>query len=55
MLAGFLQQRLKAFDRDRCKTDRNSTSRLSPHIHCGEVSIRTVYYLGKQKEAEWAQ
>lgn len=42
------------FDRDRAKTDRNSTSRLSPHIHCGEVSVRTVYHLAKQREAEWA-
>ena len=43
------------FGRDRAKTDRASTSRLSPHIHCGEISVRYIYYVAKQKEAEWAR
>jgi deoxyribodipyrimidine photolyase len=44
----FLDKRLKTFDRDRAKTDRNSTSQLSPHIHYGEVSVRRIFYMVKQ-------
>lgn len=48
ILNDFLQKGLRTFARDRAKTDRNSTSRLSPHIHFGEVSVRRIYYLVKQ-------
>lgn len=48
ILNEFLAKGLRSFDRDRAKTDRNSTSRLSPHIHFGEVSVRRIYYLVKQ-------
>ncbi len=41
----FMQERLADFSTDRCKTDRNSTSFLSPHIHYGELSIRFIYYV----------
>jgi len=54
ILNDFLQKGLRTFARDRAKTDRNSTSRLSPHIHFGEVSVRRIYYLVKQREWEWA-
>ena len=47
--------RLQAFDRDRAKTDRASTSRLSPHIHYGEVSVRHIHYVAKQQELEWGR
>lgn len=30
-----LARHLQGFDQDRAKTDRKSTSRLSPHIHYG--------------------
>lgn len=36
-LESFMSGRLRAFDQDRAKTDRNSTSRLSPHVHYGEI------------------
>lgn len=39
----FLAASLPAFDADRAKADRASTSRLSPHLHWGEVSVVTVY------------
>ena len=37
--------RLKAFSIDRAKTDTASTSRLSPHVHYGEISVRHIYYV----------
>lgn len=44
-LERFVQERLSTFSNDRSKTDRSSTSRLSPHIHFGEVSVRFIYYV----------
>ena len=46
--------RLHAFSADRAKTDRASTSRLSPHIHYGEVSSRTIYAVAQAQAAAWA-
>lgn len=43
MLVDFLDNRLPAFAHDRAKIDRDSTSRLSPYIHFGEVSVRTPH------------
>ena len=37
--------RLKAFTVNRAKTDTASTSRLSPHVHYGEISVRHIYYV----------
>lgn len=45
--------RLEKFTKDRAKTDRNSTSRLSPHIHFGEVSVRRIYSETKKATFEW--
>lgn len=42
MLVDFLDNRLPAFAHDRAKIDRDSTSRLSPYIHFGEVSVRKL-------------
>jgi len=44
----FFNNGLREFDRDRCKTDRESTSKLSPHIHFGEISTRRIYWAVKQ-------
>ena len=45
MLENFAMARLKTFSLDRAKTDTASTSRLSPHVHYGEISVRHVYYV----------
>ena len=45
MLEKFAMARLKAFSLDRAKTDTQSTSRLSPHVHYGEISVRHIYYV----------
>ena len=47
MMRNFVMQRLRAFSFDRAKTDRDSTSNMSPHIHWGEISARQVYYVVK--------
>ena len=44
----FMHEGLRDFDRDRSKTDRESTSKLSPHIHFGEISTRRIYWAVKQ-------
>lgn len=53
VLSKFLSSRLHRFQHDRAKTDRHSTSRLSPHLHFGEISVRYIYYMVKQKQAAW--
>lgn len=55
VLQNFVVGRLQYFEHDRAKTDRESTSKLSPHIHYGEISPRHIYYVVKQKEWEWQQ
>lgn len=49
----FLEQHLHSFEHDRAKVDRDSTSQLSPWIHCGSLSVRTIYYRVRRKQAEW--
>lgn len=39
-----LPQGLPSFEHDRAKTDRESTTMLSPWIHAGSISVRHVYY-----------
>jgi hypothetical protein len=41
----FVNHKLKDFSQDRAKTDRGSTSSLSPHVHFGEISNRHIYYV----------
>lgn len=53
-LSAFLASALPAFGADRAKTDRASTSRLSPHLHWGEVSVRTVFVVVSRVEAALA-
>lgn len=43
-LEAFLQQGLPSFQHDRAKTDRESTTMLSPWIHFGTISVRHIYY-----------
>lgn len=54
-LQDFILHRLPSFDSDKAKTDRNSTSKLSPYIHFGEVSVRHVYHAVKAMALEWAR
>jgi deoxyribodipyrimidine photolyase len=48
-----LPQGLPSFEHDRAKTDRESTTMLSPWIHFGSISVRHIYYRVAQKHAEW--
>ncbi len=41
----FVSGRLRDFSEHRAKTDRESTSMISPHIHYGEISNRHIYYV----------
>ena len=45
-----MRQRLPSFSNDRAKTDRASTSRMSAHIHYGELSVAFIYYVVSQLE-----
>ncbi|KAG7672050.1 hypothetical protein Ndes2526B_g06988 [Nannochloris sp. 'desiccata'] len=55
LLREFIEgDRLRQFAADRAKTDRNSTSKLSPHIHFGEISARGVYAAATAKGKEWS-
>ncbi len=45
VLEEFVMQRLPLFRANRAKTDVRSTSRLSPHLHHGEISTRHIYYV----------
>ena len=50
-LDGFLQCTLKGYDDDRNRPDRAGTSGLSPHLHFGEISPRTVWHHCQTAEA----
>jgi len=55
LLKEFIEgDRLRQFAADRAKTDRNSTSKLSPHIHFGEISARGIYAAATAKGKEWS-
>jgi len=43
-LEQFLSTSLAAYDLQRVKVDRSSTSQLSPWIHSGTLSVRFIYY-----------
>ena len=51
VLRGFVEGRLGAFSHDKAKTDRKSTSRLSPFLHYGEIGVREVWEVVGQWEA----
>ncbi|GLI62187.1 hypothetical protein VaNZ11_004772, partial [Volvox africanus] len=52
-LERFAMERLHAFEHDRAKVDRDSTSRLSPWVHIGSISVRYIFYRIRQCQAEW--
>ena len=43
-LEAFLETGLHSYDTDRNRPDRSGTSRLSPHLHFGEISPATCWY-----------
>ncbi len=45
ILERFVQNGLRQFNAHRAKTDRESTSSLSPHVHFGEISTRHIFYM----------
>ena len=45
ILERFVQNGLRTFNAHRAKTDRESTSSLSPHVHFGEISTRHIFYM----------
>lgn len=45
VLEEFVLNRLIHFSANRAKTDVRSTSRLSPHVHNGEISTRHIYFV----------
>jgi len=51
VLDDFVRRRLPAFDADRAKTDRASTSRLSPHVHYGEISVRFIFHVARPRQS----
>jgi len=42
-LDDFLESRISGYQEDRNRPDKRGSSRLSPHLHFGEISIREVY------------
>lgn len=52
-LERFLADRLALFEHDRAKMDRDSTSRLSPWIHIGSISVRYIFYRVRRRAGWW--
>jgi deoxyribodipyrimidine photo-lyase len=48
-LAAFLDGPMRTYDSDRNRPDRAGTSRLSPHLHFGEISPATCWYAAKDR------
>lgn len=40
----FLEQAIETYQGERDRPDRRGTSRLSPHLHHGEISVRRIWY-----------
>ncbi len=53
-LFGFLDEGLKGYADGRDRADQNFTSRLSPHLHWGEISPHQVWQATRQRMAESA-
>lgn len=49
VLGEFVMQRMPHFSANRAQTDVRSTSRLSPHLHHGEISTRHIYYVVRSR------
>jgi deoxyribodipyrimidine photo-lyase len=50
-LQEFLDTRLPNYARDRDRPEPTATSRLSPHLHCGEISPRQVWHATQARMA----
>jgi deoxyribodipyrimidine photo-lyase len=48
----FFKSALKAYPTDRDRPDRPGTSRLSPHLHFGEISPRQIWHAVDRSSAE---
>ena len=51
VLEEFVLRRLRDFGGNRAKTDVRSTSRVSPHVHYGEISTRHIHYAVRPRTA----
>lgn len=51
----FLDDRLDDYAQARDMMDAETTSRLSPHLHFGEISVRTIWHTLNHREAEGAR
>lgn len=52
-LARFIKDKLKDFSDNKAKTDRYSTSKLSPFLHFGEIGVREVQLAIIQATSSW--
>ena len=52
VLQEFVDSKLGSFSNDKAKTDRKSTSRISPYLHYGEIGVREVLELVETWEAD---
>eukprot|EP00879_Flechtneria_rotunda_P014736 GHRR01015398.1.p1 GENE.GHRR01015398.1~~GHRR01015398.1.p1 ORF type:complete len:330 (+),score=85.33 GHRR01015398.1:2766-3755(+) len=52
-LEAFLTCQLPHFSAAKARVDASITSRLSPWIHVGSLSVRFIYYRVRAKQAEW--
>ena len=50
LCAAFCQGALKGYKNDRNRPDLLGTSRLSPHIHFGEISVRQIWHAAKEQQ-----
>jgi deoxyribodipyrimidine photo-lyase len=51
-LKTFLETGVAGYCGDRDRPDRNGTSKLSPHLRCGEISPRQVWHAARFATAE---
>jgi len=51
----FFDSALDAYDRERDRPDREGVSRLSPHLHFGEVTPRQLWHATRRREASGAR
>ncbi|MDB5569234.1 MAG: phrA [Hyphomicrobiales bacterium] len=51
-LAAFFDEGLALYANERDRPDRESTSRLSPHLRFGEISARQIFHATRHMEAE---
>ncbi|KAF8066292.1 CRY1 [Scenedesmus sp. PABB004] len=53
-LGEFLAGPLRGFSRAKARVDASATSRLSPWIHAGDLSVRTIFHRVRAQQAAWA-